>query len=194
MELYNLVKTEFDKNGKMENQKIIFTTTDYKKATLSLSSIILRGGFMSEDGNYAVIENKGKLIYYNLHKSLLHLDRIPHSEELVLLYEAYFDLLVSRLKQWGEKEVSKMGDEQYRLYIKPMNYYVSDYCLFDKSHSELIEEIVLEICGNQTIVYFVSENGNYKIDLHNSEFSHIETLVNFIDRLTKFMSNITYKN
>lgn len=179
MEVWNIIKIKSVK-GVWQSISAILSTFDEETAKnkfVELSAI----GEVSIDGTCVVVKEGIGEIIYKLSSSPLVLRENDCTKDMDDLYCAYKELLVSRLKQWGEKEVSKMGDEIYRLDITEMDYRIGSNGL------HLVEEIILQVNGNKEYVSFNLDNGKY-VMLNNCVFVHIENLVSFISQLTEFMS------
>ena len=183
MEVWNIIKIK-TVIGKWDEKRYdisaILSTFDEetaKKKFVELSAI----GEVSIDGTCVVVKEGIGEIIYKLSSSPLVLRENDCTKDMDDLYCAYKELLVSRLKQWGEKEVSKMGDEVYRLDINAMDYYIN------KEGLQLVEEIVLQINGGKEYLSLVMGNGKY-VMLNSTELAHMEKLVSFISQLTEFMS------
>lgn len=184
MKVWNIIKikTVIGKwNEKRLDISTILTTFDEETAKRNFVGLSVNGE-VSLDGTCAVFNYGTDEIIYRLVSSPLVLNDKDCTKDMDDLYCAYKELLVSRLKQWGEKEVSKMGDETYRLDINEMDYYIN------KEGLQLVEEIVLQINGSNEYLSLVLGNGKY-VMLHSSELAHMEKFVSFIAELTKFMSN-----
>lgn len=184
MKVWNIIKikTVIGKwNEKRLDISTILTTFDEETAKRNFVGLSVNGE-VSLDGTCAVYNWGATETIYKLSSSPLVLSANDCTKDMDDLYCAYMDLLISRLKQWGEKEVSKMGDEVYRLDINAMDYYIN------KEGLQLVEEIVLQINGGKEYLSLVMGNGKY-VMLNSTELAHMEKLVSFIGELTKFMSN-----
>lgn len=187
MKLYNLVRTEIGNDGKMKEQTVI-ASTDEESAKRLLEGLTFGKAIPDRNGNRITWEFSDSTIVMQLVESGLILGKQSHTEEISELYNAYIDLLVSRLKQWGEKEVSKMGDIVYRLDITEMDFYATNY--EENNEQEWrIAEIVLNQNSAGNFIDLITLGGEKRFSLIRTELRNIENLANFIDKLTKFMSN-----
>lgn len=180
MGVWNIIKIKSVK-GMWQSISTILSTFDEETAKRNFFVLMVIGE-VSIDGTCVVVKDGIGEIIYKLSSSPLVLNANDYTKDMDDLYCAYKELLVSRLKQWGEKEVSKMGDEIYRLDITDMDYHIESNGL------HLIEEVILQVNGNKEYISLVLGNGKY-VMLHSSELAHMEKFVSFIAELTKFMSN-----
>lgn len=179
MEVWNIIKIKSVK-GMWQSISTILSTFDEETAKRNFFVLMVIGE-VSIDGTCVVVKDGIGEIIYKLSSSPLVLNANDCTKDMDDLYCAYKELLVSRLKQWGEKEVSKMGDEIYRLDITDMDYHIESNGL------HLIEEVILQVNGNKEYISFNLDNGQYTT-LNNHVFVHMENLVSFISQLTEFMS------
>lgn len=184
MKVWNIIKikTIIGKwNEKRLDISTILTTFDEETAKRNFVGLTTNGT-VSPNGTCVIYDWGTTETIYKLSCSPLVLNTNDCTKDMDDLYCAYKELLVSRLKQWGEKEISKLGDEIYRLDINAMDYYII------KEGLQLVKEIVLEINSGNEYLSLVLGNEKY-VMVHNSELAHIEKFVSFIAELTKFMSN-----
>lgn len=179
MEVWNIIKIKSVK-GMWQSISTILSTFDEETAKRNFFVLMVIGE-VSIDGTCVVVKDGIGEIIYKLSSSPLVLNANDCTKDMDDLYCAYKELLVSRLKQWGEKEVSKIGDEIYRLDITDMDYHIESNGL------HLIEEVILQVNGNKEYISFNLDNGQYTT-LNNHVFVHMENLVSFISQLTEFMS------
>lgn len=190
MKVWNIIKIK-SVIGKWNEKRLdistILTTFDEETAKRNFVGLSVNGE-VSLDGTCVVFNYGATETIYRLVSSPLVLRDKDCTKDMDDLYCAYKELLVSRLKQWGEKEVSKTGDIVYRLDIAEMDFSATNY--EENNEQEWrIAEIVLNQNSAGNFIDLIALGGEKRFSLIRTELRNIENLANFIDKLTKFMSN-----